>query len=130
MFHLIMENMSRSKLICCSNFGFGGSFESFTQRKSKSQKHNPSKLQKLHKTAGDVAEPDEPGPSGYDEDHPPDQRPKRAKRPTKSVNENLEPAYNSAANMPVNSNSFEYQLSSHDYHTGNYRADLQEDTPS
>ncbi|XP_074578356.1 chromatin-remodeling ATPase INO80 [Curcuma longa] len=100
------------------------------KRKSKSQKHNPSKLQKLHKTAGDVAEPDEPGPSGYDEDHPPDQRPKRAKRPTKSVNENLEPAYNSAANMPVNSNSFEYQLSSHDYHTGNYRADLQEDTPS
>ncbi|KAG6528095.1 hypothetical protein ZIOFF_010244 [Zingiber officinale] len=71
------------------------------KRKSSSQKHNPSKLQNPHKTAGDVAEADECSPSGYEEDHPPDQRRKRAKRPTKSVNENLEPAYNSAANTAV-----------------------------
>ncbi|XP_042462203.1 chromatin-remodeling ATPase INO80-like [Zingiber officinale] len=71
------------------------------KRKSSSQKHNPSKLQNTRKTAGYVAEPDERSPSGYEEDHPPDQRPKRAKRPTKSVNENLEPAYNSVANTAV-----------------------------
>ncbi|XP_042418985.1 chromatin-remodeling ATPase INO80-like isoform X1 [Zingiber officinale] len=99
------------------------------KRKLNSRKHNPSKLPNPRKTAAYVAELDEPSPSGYEEDHPPDQRPKRAKRPTKSVNENLEPAYNSAANTAVNLNSLEYQPSSHDYHTGNYRADLQEGTP-
>lgn len=53
------------------------------------------------KTAGDVAETDEPGPCGYEEDHPTEQKPKRATRPTPSVNENLEPAYHSLTLQPM-----------------------------
>lgn len=56
------------------------------------------------KTAGDIAETDKPGPCGYEEDHPTEQKPKRARRPTPSVNENLEPAYDSAADASVNLN--------------------------
>ncbi|KAG1371170.1 chromatin-remodeling ATPase INO80 [Cocos nucifera] len=72
------------------------------KRKSDSQKKNPPKPwnpQKIAKNADLPLELDEPSPNGYEEDQIMQQRPKRLKRPTKSVNENLEPAFNSTANM-------------------------------
>lgn len=64
-------------------------------------------------------ETDEPYAMGYDEDNT-QQRPTRPKRMKKSVNESLEPAHASVANVP-NMNSAEYyqqtpfDYSSHDH---------------
>ncbi|WOK93553.1 DNA helicase INO80 isoform X1 [Canna indica] len=103
------------------------------KRKSNSEKQSSSKSQnQYNRTVEDMylpTENDEPSPSGYEEDHVPQQRPKRIRRPTKSVNENLEPAFESAVNT-VNLNSSQYQSSPYNYTTDNYGAGLQDGTPS
>lgn len=85
-------------------FGLVTLFMTFAQRKSDSQKKNPPKPrnpQKIAENADLPVELDEPSPSGDEEDRIMQQRPKRLKRPTKSVNENLEPVISSTANMPT-----------------------------
>ncbi|XP_008811751.2 chromatin-remodeling ATPase INO80-like [Phoenix dactylifera] len=99
------------------------------KRKSDSQKKTP-KPQNPQKTAKHVdlpAEMDEPSASGY-EGQVMQQRPKRLKRPTKSVNENLEPAFNSTAST-LTINSSEYRTSSYEFSPGDYRAGIQEGMP-
>lgn len=102
----------------------------FTQRKSDSQKKTPPKShnpQKSAKHADLPVEMDERSPGGYKEGQVMQQRPKRLKRPTKSVNENLEPAFNSAGTLTTNSS--EYQPSSYEFSPGDYGASVQEGVP-
>ncbi|CAD5162823.1 unnamed protein product [Musa acuminata subsp. malaccensis] len=102
------------------------------KRKAKSQKDNPLQLQNPQRTAEDMdllLETDEPSPSGYEEDHIVQERSKRLRRPTKSINENLEPAFNSADNVPI-MNSSEDQPTSYDYKSGVYGSGSQDALPS
>ncbi|RRT36230.1 hypothetical protein B296_00018753 [Ensete ventricosum] len=101
-------------------------------RKVKSQKDNPLQLQNPQRTAEDMdlpLETDDPSPSGYEDDHIVQERSKRLRRPTKSINENLEPAFNSGDNLPI-MNSSEDQLISYDYKSGVYRSGSQDALPS
>lgn len=73
------------------------------QRKAATEKQTQAKPRP--QKSSKQADPSTPNPTDYELDDPAQnteavqQRPKRLKRPTKSVNENIEPAFTAAPNV-------------------------------